>query len=263
LFASCRTPGDNYLRASAYFLLGRPQEAQRALNEALRQVPNEPRYLLLNARIDQQLGHNLSALQFLERAQRLAPDWPAIWYSSAVSYYFLRRYSDCRHSLDQTLRLNPRFGKALLLYAETFVIEGRNAEAESYLRRAIAIEPDNARFRFHLGALLLRENRASEAERVFRQVITLKPDDALAHYELGKMQIDSGHPEAALSELKKAIIYQPDLTQAYYQLGRAYDALGEKQKSASAFGRFNSLKKEHAKREEEFLEFADEELKVP
>lgn len=256
------TSEDDYLRSSAFFLLGQPQKAQQALNEALKQLPNEPRYLLLGARIDQQLGRYVLALQFLVRARQGAPDWPAPYYSSAVSLYFLHRYSDCRRSLDQALQLNPRFGKALFLYAVTLVIEGRDAEAEVYLERAIAIEPENARLRLHLGALLLREGRLLQAYKAFRVAAHLKPDYALAHYELGKIQVRSSHPKAALSELEKAIVDQPHLAKAYYQLGRAYAALGEKQKSASAFTKFNKLKRARAHREDEFLEFADQELEV-
>lgn len=263
LISEPSTPDGNYLRSSAYFLLSQPREAQRALNRALGQSSNEPRYLLLGARIDQQLGQYVSALQLLKQARRSAPDWPAIYYSSAVSYYFLHRYLDCRHSLDQALRLDPRFGKAFFLDAVTLVIEGRDTEAEANLQRAIAIEPDNARFRFHLGALLLRENRQLKAYTAFQQAVHLRPDYALAHYELGKIQADINHPKVALSELQKTVFYDPHLTQAYYQLGRVYALLGEKQKSASAFAKFNNLKKKHAQKVEEFLEFADEELEAP
>src|SRR5262249_6808445 len=101
-----------------------------------------------------------------------------------------------------------------------------------------------ARFRFHLGAVLLRDNRPIEAQKEFEKSIQLRPDFAPSHYQLGKLIVDRD-PVTARVELEDAVRCDPSLAQAYYQLGRAYVKLGQKDKAERAFASFNSLKKLH------------------
>lgn len=257
------TPEDHYLRASAYYLLRRLPEADQELSRALEQGPREPRSLLLGARIRQQLGHHVSALELLREASELAPRWAEPHYSAGVSYYFLRRYSDARRSLNQSLQLDPRSVRSFFLYGVTLLNEGKNREGEEYLRRAIALEPENARFQLHLGSLLLRDNRPSEAQEAFEKAVQLKPDYALPHYQLGKLLARLNHPEAAVGELEKAVQYQPDLAQAYYQLARVYTMLGDTEKSTRSLATFNQLKKQEVDDEREFTEDVNKELELP
>lgn len=257
------TAEDHYLRASAYYVMHRLADAQQELVQSLDQAPREPRYLLLSARIHQHLGEHAKAHAQLEEVTRLAPKWSEPYYSTAVSYYFERRYADARRSLDQALQLDPRSARALFLDAATLVNEGRNREAEDALRRAIAVEPDNARFEYHLGAILVRDNRPAEAEQAFGKAVGLKPDYALPHYQLGKILVRQGQLAAAAQELEKAVRQQPDLAQAYYQLSRVYAQRGEREKSARALETFNSLKNREVSEDQELLEDLNRELRSP
>jgi len=140
--------------------------------------------------------------------------------SARTASDFERRYDDVRRTLNESPQRSPNSSRSLFLFAVTLINQGKNHEAEAYLRRAIAIQPDNARYRVHLGAAELRDNRPAEAQEAFRQAIRLKPDYALPHYELGKQLAQSGHPHDALQELETAIQYEPGLVHAYYQLSR-------------------------------------------
>ncbi len=71
--------------------------------------------------------------------------------------------------------------------AVTLVSQGRSGEAEQFFRRAIALQPENARFHCQLGLLLARQNQNAQAEASFRKAIELAPSYALSHYELGKL----------------------------------------------------------------------------
>jgi predicted Zn-dependent protease len=123
---------------------------------------------------------------------------------------------------------------------------GRTAEAEQCLRRAIALQPGNARFYCHLGILLTRANRHPEAEASLRKAIQLKPEYALSHYELGKLLVYSNQLPEAAQELEQTVTRDPALSAAYYQLGRVYARLGEKEKSAGAIAEFQRLYKQEA-----------------
>ena len=123
--------------------------------------------------------------------------------------------------------------------------EGKNAEAEQYLHRPIALEPANARFQYHLGGVLLRDNRPSEAQKAFEKSIQLEPAYGPPHYQLGKLLARSSAPDMiprAVSELETAVHDQPDLAQAYYQLSRLYARLGQNEKSRQALDALNHFR---------------------
>lgn len=258
-----KTPDECFLRGSALLIQHHLAAAESEAGGALEKVPNEPRYLLLAARIQQFKGHQVQALELLRRAAQLAPRWAEPYYCMAVSYYFDRRYDDARRALDESLQRSPNSSRSLFLFAVTLINQGKNREAEAYLRRAVAIQPDNARYRVHLGAAQLRDDRTNEAQEAFRQAIRLKPDYALPHYELGKLLAHSGRPQDALPELETAIQYQPGLVQAYYQLSRVAAALGQRDKSSKALATFNQLKQQETDEQQGLFDDVNGELQQP
>ncbi len=64
----------------------------------------------------------------------------------AVSYYFEHRYEESRDALTQSLKRSPDSPRSLFLFAVTLVNQGNSREAEKYLQRAIALQPDNSRY---------------------------------------------------------------------------------------------------------------------
>jgi tetratricopeptide (TPR) repeat protein len=234
----------HFLRANAFLRLHRLSLAKQEAAEAIGEEPDNPRYLILAARLAQYERPQAHALELIDKAIEAAPDWSEAYYSQAVSYYIERRYTDGQRSLDRAIKLDPRSARALFLYGIIQVNEGNNQKAEEYLAHAISLDPANATFRFHMGAALLRDNRASEAQQAFEKAIQLRPRYALPHYQLAKLLLKQGKNEPAEQELLKAIEFQPDLSPAYYQLSRLYAENGQKEKAARALATFNKLKKE-------------------
>ena len=263
LLATAPAAEDHYLRASALYLERRYGEADQECRQALQAEPDEPKYLLLEARIAQHAGEHQEALNLLSQALAAAPEWSELYYSQGVSYYLLRRYEDARRSLARAIELDPRASRALFVYAATLVNQGKNREGEEYLHRALALEPSNARFYYHLGALLLRDNRPAEAQKAFEEAVRLKQDYAPPHYQLGKLLVRSNRPGPAAQELETAVHLQPDLAQAYYQLSRAYTLLKDNDKASRALAIFNQLKRRQTDEDQEFFEGIRKELETP
>ena len=200
---------DFFLRASAFYVLHQPVEADDACREALRMTPREPRYTLLRAQIRQFVGQHQAALELLHQAIEEAPDWAEPYYSAGVSYYLERRYAEARQSLEQAIQRDPHSARSLFLCAATLVNDGKNREGEKYLRQAIALEPRNARFEYHLGVLLLRDNRSEEAPEAFKRALALDPAYGLPHYQLGKLLVKQNQPAAAAQDWKPRYATNP------------------------------------------------------
>ena len=245
---------DHYLRAGAFYLLRQLPKADQEAHFASQQDPRDSRVLVLRARICQLQGQHNAAIELLQKATDLAPEWSEPFYSAAVSYYLERRYADAQHSLDRALELDPKAVRALFLYAASLVNQGKNRQGEKFLRRAVQLEPENARLYYHLGALQLRDDRWSEAAEAFEKAAQLQPNFALPHYQLGKLLLQSNHPQEAARELETAVRLQPDLAEAYYQLSRAYTRLGEASKSQQSRDAFAKLKQQEIDEDKQMME---------
>jgi tetratricopeptide (TPR) repeat protein len=255
-------PEECYLSGSAFLALARMEEAHAASACSLKGKPDDPRFLLLSAKIAQRRGQQTEALRILQRAAELAPRWPDVFYSEGVSYYFLSRYPQVRTALDRALQLAPNSAGFLFLYAISYENERKLVEAAEYLHRAIKIEPANPRFQCHLGTVLLQQERFAEAQQSLDAAIGLKPDYALPHYELGKLYERQKKFQPAASELETALRYEPDLAQAMYQLSRVYAALGQQELAASTMDKFKAIKQRESREAQEMLDDVTKQLQA-
>lgn len=239
-----KTADEHYLRGSAFYLAHRFSDADEESEAALNLATDNPRVLVLRVRLLQRAGQQNAAVEMAHRATSLAPDWDEPYYLAGISYYFLRHYAQARESLARAFDLNARSAATVFVEALAWAGEGNYQEAEMCLRRAISLQPANARFHCHLGILLLRRNDPANAVKSFIKAIELKPEYALSHYELGKVRAQIKQWKEAGEELEKAIAIDPGLTSAYYQLGLVYGKLGEKEKAEQALASFRKLQQQ-------------------
>jgi tetratricopeptide (TPR) repeat protein len=92
-------------------------------------------------------------------------------------------------------------------------------EAEAAHRKAIELEPDNARAYHNLGSYLGRQRKLAEAEAAFRKAIKLKRDYAMAYSRLGLALANQNKLFEAETAWRKAIELNPDDAEAYSNLG--------------------------------------------
>jgi len=106
--------------AAARRMDGDADGARRALEELVREHPGYPRGHLLLARALLQAGENGEALQRVDAALRLQPDWVDAHALRGIALYAQARFAESAESFRQALALDPR-----------------HAEAEQGLRRAL------------------------------------------------------------------------------------------------------------------------------
>jgi len=111
---------------------------------------------------------------------------------------------------------------------------GRDAEAATRLRRAIAIRPDYTPAYSNLGVALRAIGEEAAAIEAYRQGLALAPDDSDLHYNLANVLLARGQADEAAVHLRAAAAGQPDaagtrnnLGLALYEQGRLADAVLE------------------------------------
>src|SRR5438067_4562127 len=164
---------ENYIRGVTAST--RPEKIRR-LREALR---INPQYDLANF----QLGRAYfdardyqNALAYLSKVPRTGSEADqASFYAGLAAYYSgdLARAEDAFAFLSVRLPL-PEVENNL------GVVQGRRGKASAvqYLQKAVQADPNDADYRYNLGAALYRNGNLSDAARQLREAIALRPSDA-------------------------------------------------------------------------------------
>ena len=116
-----------------------------------------------------------------------------------------------------------------------------NAEAQSFFRRAIELDPNFASAHAGLAEAILTDvslgfgadptPALGEARSAAKRALTLDGDDALAHVMMGGVHMMLGEHEAAISACRTALALNPNLATARYFLGETLSYSGRHEES--------------------------------
>jgi len=96
--------------------------------------------------------------------------------------------------------------------------QGRIADAEPHLLRAVELDPDSASTLINLGELRSAQNLPAEAEVLYRRAVELSPADVRGLIDLGILLAQTGRDAEAGGVLRRAIDLQPDHPEAQINL---------------------------------------------
>jgi tetratricopeptide (TPR) repeat protein len=116
---------------------------------------------------------------------------------------------------------------------------GDYAAAESVLRAAVQLSPDESQAYYFLSVALFHQAERlgagpralqlyQRAEDCARKATELKPDHAFAYLYLGLALKALGRKEEAIASLRKAVLYSPDSTEPHLHLGEALAESGQR-----------------------------------
>ena len=115
----------------------------------------------------------------------------------------------------------------LFQYAITLHQNGTLDEAQELYRRILTDYPNNVVVLNNLSLIIGGE----EAETLLRRAIALKPDYLEAHMNLGENLRNRGRPDEAIPWFQQAIALRPDYIDAHYCLGTTLLMLGRNQEA--------------------------------
>ena len=93
--------------------------------------------------------------------------------------------------------------------------------AETCLREAAMLAPEDVRWLYYLGHLRREAGDLFEAAALFDAVLRLRPEDGAALVWLGEVRLAQGRPVSARPYFEQALALRPDSLAARYGLGRA------------------------------------------
>ena len=110
--------------------------------------------------------------------------------------------------------------------AMQFEEQGENDQALAIWKKAVAMDPGNAKAQNGLGISLCVHGDTAQGFEHLREAIRINPMSVETHYILGSFLMKQGQSEKALPEFKTAIAIRPHFESAEEGLASAYEALG-------------------------------------
>ncbi|MGO9877473.1 MAG: tetratricopeptide repeat protein [Acidimicrobiia bacterium] len=120
------------------------------------------------------------ALDVLQTALRVDPQYAVASYDIGYVYQLLNRESDAENQYLSTLEIDPRFERALYNLAVLSANAGDVLGAISFYRRAIAADGNDANAHFNLGLLLRQSGQSAEGNAQIQVAVSLSPSLASA-----------------------------------------------------------------------------------
>jgi tetratricopeptide (TPR) repeat protein len=119
-----------------------------------------------------------------------------------------------------------------------YLTRERNLDYQSSERiwaATVAARPGNSRALANLGVTLVEQGRPAEAEPYLRRAVAIRADYPEAQSGLGVALCMQGRLEEGVTHLERAVALAPDYRDAWRNLGEAFGALGQRGQAAQAF----------------------------
>ncbi|OLC73979.1 MAG: hypothetical protein AUH72_22455 [Acidobacteria bacterium 13_1_40CM_4_65_8] len=236
----------HYALALSYRALGRPDDAQRALERHAQYGPRWPGLedpvlatvtaLRDDAQTDLQRGLKLAEAGDLAGAIAaheavLARDGSiAQAHANLISLYGnVGNWAKAEAHYRAVVALGVNLADAHYDYGVLLGLQEKWDLAADAYRQAIAVNPRHARAQNNLGQVLERQRQIEAASAVYRQAVESQPTFRLARFNLGRMLLALGRTDEAILELEK--LTQPrdgEAPRYLFALATAYVRAGRK-----------------------------------
>jgi len=228
----------------------RPRESLETYTRAAQiQKPNAAQ--LRSAALDYVLLDDYEdAVRWLRIAVGMEPKNKDVLYSLGRCLYTENLFSDAEKVYLRLLALDPTHLKAEENLGLTYDAQNDPQQAEKALRTAAQWAKERGLQDpwpyLDLGIFLLDQARAAEAQSFLERAVELDPKSAWALEKLGMALVANGDSKRGVRELQLAASIAPNDPKVHFELGRVYRAAGQTEKARAEFEISKSLYGKHS-----------------
>jgi tetratricopeptide (TPR) repeat protein len=206
--------------------------------------PDDLRFARLEAQALRQSGKSDEAVSVLQEVVKLQSDKPAAYVALAQIYTDTNRGSEAVKVLQEAQTKFPTDTSISFELGAAFDKQKRFSDAESAFRDVIAREPDHAAALNYLGYMLAeRGERLDESVDYVKRALAIDPEngsflDSLgwAYYKADKLDFALDYLHRAADQLKNNSVVQDHYGDVLFKLGRYDDAIAAWTKSLAGDG---------------------------
>ncbi|KAM9174139.1 protein O-mannosyl-transferase TMTC3 [Pangshura tecta] len=201
----------NLIRANE----SRLEEADQLYRQAISMRPDFKQAYISRGELLLKMNKPVKAKEAYLRALELDRTNADLWYNLAIVYIELKDPTEALKNFNQALELNPKHKLALFNSALLMQESGDpmlRPEAKKRLLSYVKEEPQDANGYFNLGMLAMDDKKDAEAESWMKKAIRLQPGFRSALFNLALLYSQTAKELMALPVLEELLRYYPDHT---------------------------------------------------
>ncbi|MEN6543377.1 tetratricopeptide repeat protein [Parvibaculum sp.] len=225
-------------QAQVFHRKGQFADAERHYRMALAQDPANAGVLRLMGVLAHEAGRNDRAIEMLQRALDVDPDYSTAHRNLAHVFALEGKNLDALHHYSEAARLDPADINALIEAArlQSDVLGNYEAALSAY-DQGLRSAPNDARLHRGRGKMLAEMDRPDEAIAALAEAARLAPGDGIVAYHQGTILARFGHTQEAADAFGRAAELNPTDAETWIAYGNALAAIKEKQKAVDALSR--------------------------
>ncbi|WP_394752026.1 tetratricopeptide repeat protein [Crenothrix sp.] len=232
---SQRDANTSTFTASLLLTVGRLDEAQPHINQALKLEPNNSTAMGLQAIIAVAQNQHELALQQAQKAVAINPKSEVAQIALSYAYQSQFKVEEALKSAQIAAALAPNNALAWARLSELQLsVCDRDAALES-AQKAQTLNPDLARIHTIKGFAELADNNINNGKQAFTQAISIDSSDPIAYLGLGLAKIRQGQLEEGKSDLEIAVNLDPNNSILRSYLGKSFYELKNKEFAGKEF----------------------------
>lgn len=197
---------------------GALQKAAETLNKANRQNPNDPRVHLVGSWLAEVSGNLNGALDRMQRAVTLAPNWTPGQLGLGLLLVKHRRFVEALAASDTALKLEPDNMSVLMGSVEISRKAGDLERSVRLLRHALTIVPNDPQLRLMIATDLQRHRQHDESLQVWNSLATEFPETVEPRLARVQIALAKNDPAGAKADADWLVEKEPaNETFQYYQ----------------------------------------------
>ena len=200
---------------------------------------------------DQELGSKEAherAIALLTKALDAEQNFALARVALGVSLYATGNRWKASGEFRKSIQINPKLAEAHRLLGDMLVSSPRrpyDLAIQSYAA-ALEIWPDYVEARVGLGDARQAKGEFDEAIEEYKKAIALEPENARVHYGMGKIYYNEKQLyHEAVAEYQQAIALDPRLIDAYLSLGEMYEEKGLYKEAVASYDRVLAMEPKH------------------
>ncbi|MEQ1557320.1 MAG: tetratricopeptide repeat protein [Methyloglobulus sp.] len=163
------------------------------------------------------------------------PDQAVVFYVQSILAADMKKNDLAEKKIDQALRLQPNWDKALIMQAQLAAYEGDFQKAEGLLRNAVNKYPDNEKFTKMLAQVLIKSAKYDEAGEVYQALVAKNPKDSESLFSLGLVHLQQDRDDKAEDIFKQLLTEAEWRNQASFYLGKVEEKRDNTDKALAWF----------------------------
>jgi arylsulfatase A-like enzyme/Tfp pilus assembly protein PilF len=189
---------------------------------------------ILNAQDAFQAGDFDAGKKLLDNVRQQDPQIYAVPFMLAEAAMRQQQWQEAAAQFHQCLELNPNFDQAMTGLAHALIAQGKAAEAQQWIEKALQFNPQNYRAWYDLGTLDVKTNRTAAAS-AYEKALAIQPNFALLRRDFGMLQFEEKNYAEAAKHLARAIELGVNEAPVFNFLGISYSRTGQLQKAVASY----------------------------